>query len=191
MATSVRTKRRVSLKDSHYAYPELKCVAEEGNEICGMSVRNKKMMLCAKHYGRFQRHGTTVYLGVNPDTKAENRTRREYEQQSRIDQGHSIMCFCTHIYSGHTMKGKCSWSGCNCKAFDSINEELLQTAMDRYERLGFARPVNAFTRCLHCDRNMRLGHWTDPLTINRLREHSKQHLRNRRIVRAGSPDRVK
>lgn len=160
------------------------CVVVEFGERCDHGVRNKTLKLCAKHYARWQRHGTTEFIShLGRRSSDEVRRQRMEKERVLIKQGMSAICLCSHVFLKHGDQ-YCKEKGCACLKFSSTNADKFYRIINKFQALGFSDPLNDTARCNTCRQRVVVGFWHDQHALIRMKEHVKiYHLaqRNSRV----------
>lgn len=172
------------------------CKVIENGKECGRGVRNRKLMLCAMHYARYQRHGGTERLpphrgrapGANPATaefrrqEALRKASERYEKEKKLN----APCMCGHKCSGHIGgERKCKHPGCICWRFSEVNYELFAKKFAAIAKIGFVGHVNNTAVCPKCQKLIAIGTLFDPFCIRRALLHVKRDcvaLRKRKLA---------
>lgn len=160
------------------------CVAssdEDPKQQCPRGVRNMKQMLCTMHYARFQRHGSTEYIGNfgrPPKSKeqyamiaAKCRSRKEELDRSKLAR---CMCGCIKDSHNRTREGfihGCLEPGCKCKKFSEVNKLLYEEKAFKIAKLGFIYHIDEEAVCAACRQKVRIGTWFNAFSIKRAALH--------------------
>lgn len=165
--------------------PTIQCVASEHGVRCNHGSRNRKRKLCAKHYARWQRHGTTDFI-TKGNRRSSDEVRKELLEKERllIKQGLSAICLCAHVFLKHG-EDKCKERYCKCKKFSSTNADKFYRMMAKFDNLGFSAPLNNTAECNVCRQRVVVGFWHDQHVLVRMREHVKIYHLSQRKLRVG------
>lgn len=177
------------------------CVADDDDRPdrkCGSAVRNIKMQLCGKHYGRFQRSGTTKTIyqlnGGAASKPGEGRNIREYGRTQTLDNlalgAANAPCMCGHNCQEHSWRSKkfthCKiYLGnikCECQFFDEVNRKMFDEQFTKFTRLGITEYANGNMVCPLCEKVVNIGGWSNPESVRRAAIHITRNCAERNKI---------
>lgn len=169
----------------------LTCTVIEDGQRCTNPTYNIKQGLCRKHYARWQRHGTVQKLpnsaqrGVHPATLAKREQVKANKAKRAIYVENLHRCMCSHtMIEQHAASRphRCMYVGCNCKAFDVVNEKTYTQRALRLAQLCFIAFLNDTAVCTMCKQSINIGNWSALNTESRALRHYKECLTLQRFV---------